>query len=102
MIAHLYRIPSTCSNAPDKIIISATERSSYPGTWRHAAFPLPDGWKALDTDFGEGFLLTDSGEAITEVYPTSRLTISGSVYTGFVTVYGGDGRELIRKRLQWS
>lgn len=100
-IAYLYRIPSRAANVPDRIVIRDHRLDSCPGAWLCAELPLPAGFTALETEYGDGFIVTDTGEAITAVYPGKSLIIDGSAYLGYVNIYAADGRRLIRKRLRW-
>lgn len=101
MNAHLYRIPSHAANISDRIIIRDHPLNSYPGAWLSAELPLPDGFIVGETEAGDGFILTNTGEVITTVYTASGLKIDGTDYLGCVSVRTSDGREVIRKRLKW-
>nr|DAG79903.1 MAG TPA: hypothetical protein [Caudoviricetes sp.] len=103
MNAHLYRIPSTYANIPDRIVIRDHALENYPGTWLHAELPLPDGFRALENECGEGFILTAEDEIIKEVFAGQSLIISkdGRAYIGSVS-YGTAKTGEIRQRLRWN
>lgn len=101
MNAHLYRIPSTYANVPDEILIRAKPMESFPGHWLHAELPLPETMRAIETEYGDGCLVTDSGEVITSVYPGPNDRIDGSAISGTVTVYGAAGDILLKQKVSW-
>lgn len=101
MNAYLYRIPSEFRNVSDRIVIRDHRLSRTPGAWLSAELPLPEGFSVNETKAGDGFIVADTGEVITTVYPGRALVIDGSAYRGDVIVYAADGRELIHKNLKW-
>lgn len=100
MIAHLYRIPSGARNMPDKIIIKAKARDSFPGTWSHAEIELPDFIQVAETEAGDGFLFTQD-EAITKVYIETAERLDGDALKGTVSIRSASGRTLARCDAMW-
>lgn len=100
MNAHFYRIPSEFRNVEDKIVIKSTPMESYPGEWLHAEASLPDGYRVLETEYGEGFIVTDTGETITTVY-AGLPKIEGSIIRSYVLIYGSTGQILNRLWVEW-
>lgn len=102
MDAHLYKIPSTYRNISDRIIIQAKPREDYPGTWLHGVIHLPEGYQAIDTDYGEGFILTDTDEAITEIYPGKPGEICGDAIREHLVLRGKTGQVLACFAVEWK
>lgn len=100
MTAHLYRIRSDFRNVPDKILIKAKPKESYPGTWLHAEIELPDFIQVAETEYGDGFLFTQD-ETITKVYIETAERIDGDAIKGSVCIRSASGRVLARCAARW-
>lgn len=101
MIAHLYKIFSTFRNVPDAVQVRAVPFENFPGTWLHATLDLPDGLRVADSKYGEGSFITESGEAIFDVYADPE-QISGNDLQGRVTVRDSAGKYLIDTVVIWN
>ena len=101
MKAHLYRIPSGFANIDDKIIIKSKPMESHPGEWLYAEISLPEGYQALETEYGEGFIITNTGETIMNVY-AGLPKIVGNTIRSNVFIYGSSGQILKRFWPEWK
>ena len=101
MKAYLYLTPSDFGNIPDKVVLRDHQMESYSGNWLSGALDLPESWKVMESDYGEGFLVTDTDETITEVYTTQDRQIQGDSIISEVTVYGAKGRVLLKQNIIW-
>ena len=101
MKAYLYLMPSDFANVPDKVMLRGHQLESYSGNWLYGELELPESWKVMESDYGDGFLVTDSGEMIMDVYPNKARRIDGNAIIGEVTVYGAKGNVLLKRRVDW-
>lgn len=73
MKVYLYLIPSDFENIPDKVMLRDHQLENYPGNWLFGELGLPESWKVMESDYGDGFLVTDADEIITEIYTTKKM-----------------------------
>lgn len=101
MKAYLYLMPSDFANVPDKVMLRGHQLESYSGNWLYGELELPESWKVMESDYGDGFLVTDSGEMIIDVYPSKERRIDGNAIIGEVTIYGTKGNILLKHAIAW-
>ena len=100
MKAYLYLIPSDCENIPDKVMHRDHQLENYPGDWLFGELGLPESWKVMESDYGDGFLVTDDDEIITEIYTTKK-RLKGDLIVSDVSVYGAKGKFLLKQHVIW-
>lgn len=100
MKAYLYLIPSDFENIPDKVMLRDHQLENYPGDWLFGELGLPESWKVMESDYGDGFLVTDADEIITEIYTTKK-RLKGDLIVSDVSVYGEKGKFLLKQHVIW-
>lgn len=100
MKAYLYLIPSDFENIPDKVMLRDHQLENYPGNWLFGELGLPESWKVMESDYGDGFLVTDADEIITEIYTTKK-RLKGDLIVSDVSVYGAKGKLLLKQHVIW-
>ena len=100
MKAYLYLIPSDFENIPDKVMLRDHQLENYPGNWLFGELGLPESWKVMESDYGDGFLVTDDDEIITEIYTTKK-RLKGDLIVSDVSVYGAKGKFLLEQHVIW-
>lgn len=100
MKAYLYLIPSDFENIPDKVMLRDHQLENYPGNWLFGELGLPESWKVMESDYGDGFLVTDADEIITEIYTTKK-RLKGDLIVSDVSVYDAKGKFLLKQHVIW-
>lgn len=100
MKAYLYLMPSDFANVPDKVMLRGHQLESYSGNWLYGELELPESWKVMESDYGDGFLVTDADEIITEVYTTKK-RLKGDLIVSDVSVYDIKGKFLLKQHVIW-
>lgn len=100
MKAYLYLIPSDFENIPDKVMLRDHQLENYPGNWLFGELGLPESWKVMESDYGDGFLVTDADEIITEIYTTKK-RLKGDLIVSDVSVYSAKGKFLLKQHVIW-
>ncbi len=100
MKAYLYLIPSDFENILDKVMLRDHQLENYPGNWLFGELGLPESWKVMESDYGDGFLVTDDDEIITEIYTTKK-RLKGDLIVSDVFVYGAKGKFLLKQHVIW-